>query len=81
MFKNNFGIISRNVRFRIFSCLTLMVIFLILSVSFIIITQRIGYNSATERLEILSENMKLRLATIVTSEIALVKKMAKASSI
>ena len=71
-----FGNQSRNFRFRVFSCLTLVVIFFLLSASFIITTNRAGYNSVTEKLASTSENMKLRLATIVTSEIALARKMA-----
>ncbi len=67
---------SRIIRFRIFSCLTLLILLLLLSVTFILMTQRFGYNSVEEKLEITSENMKLRLATIVNSEIALVRKMA-----
>ena len=67
---------STVIRFRVFSCFTLMIIILLLSITFILTTQRFGYNSVSDKLEITSENMRLRLATVVNSEIALAKKMA-----
>ncbi|MCL2021122.1 MAG: ATP-binding protein [Betaproteobacteria bacterium] len=76
MFNKFFSDKPRIFRFRIFSCLTLLVIFLLLLVAFVLTTQRYGYNSISDKLAITSENMRLRLATAVNSEIALAKKMS-----
>jgi methyl-accepting chemotaxis protein len=67
---------STIIRFRIFSGLTLAVIFLLLSVTFIFATQRFGYKSVAGRLAVTSESLRLRLAAVVNSEIALTRKMA-----
>ena len=69
------------IRFRIFSCLTLASITLLLLVAFVVTTQRFGYNAVADRLAITSENMRLRLATVVNSELALAKKMADCPAI
>ncbi|MCL2075899.1 MAG: ATP-binding protein [Betaproteobacteria bacterium] len=63
-------------RFRVFSCITLLVIFALLLVAFVLTMERYGYSSVSDKLAITSENMRLRLATVVNSEIALAKKMA-----
>jgi len=76
MIQNFFNKKSTIIRFRIFSCLTLVTIALILLVAFVLTTQRLGYNSVSNKLAIISENMRLRLATVVNSEITLVKKMS-----
>ena len=67
---------STIIRFRIFSCLTLLCISLLLSFAFVFITREFGQNAVADKLAITSENARLRLATVVNSEIALVKKMA-----
>ena len=67
---------STSTRFKVFSCLTLLIIFLLISVTFILATRKFGYNAVSDKLIIASESMKLRLATAVNSEIALVKKMS-----
>ena len=76
MFRKLFSSESSVTRFRIFSCLTLVIIFLLLSVAFIFITQRFGYNAVADRLAGAADNMRLHLAVIVNSEIALARKMA-----
>jgi len=63
-------------RFRAFSGLTLLVIFLLLSLAFALATRKFGYGGLADQLVITSDNMRLRLATIVNSEIALARKMA-----
>ena len=67
---------STIIRFRIFSCITLVIISVLLLVAFIITTQRHGNRSVTDKLTVVSEKTRLQLATLVNSEIALTRKMA-----
>gem|GEM_PF-3742686 len=67
---------STIIRFRIFSCITLIVISLFLLISFIVTTQRFGHKSVSDKLAVTSEKMRLQLARVVNSEIALTLKMA-----
>jgi len=71
-----FDNISTTLRFRIFSCITLLGIALLLAIAFIVITQKFGYLLVSDQLAIASEDVRLRLATTVNSEIALAKKMS-----
>ena len=72
LFSNTSGIL----RFKIFSAITLIIIGLLLSGTFILVTQRLGYNAVADTLAATARNTKLLLATVVNSEIALAKKMA-----
>ncbi|MCL2075901.1 MAG: ATP-binding protein [Betaproteobacteria bacterium] len=76
MFDNFFSDKPRIFRFRVFSCLTLLVIFALLMVAFVLTTERYGHSLVSDKLAITSKNMKLSLATLVNSEIALARKMA-----
>ena len=76
MIVNYFNNKSTNIRFQLFSGITLAAIFLLLLITFVLVTRRVGYDSVSHKLEAASEGMRLRLATIVNSEIALAKKMS-----
>jgi signal transduction histidine kinase/HPt (histidine-containing phosphotransfer) domain-containing protein/FixJ family two-component response regulator len=67
---------STTKRFKIFSCLTLAGIFLLLLLAFVFATQRFGHDSVANKLAATSEKMLLHLATLVNGEIALAKKMS-----
>ena len=69
------------VRFKVFSVSTLVIIFFVLSVTFIFVTKRFGYKAAEDKLTSAAENIKLHLATVVNSEIALARKMADSPAI
>ncbi|MCL2075898.1 MAG: ATP-binding protein [Betaproteobacteria bacterium] len=76
MFNKFFSAQSATIRFRVFSCITLLVIFALLLVAFALATGRYGYNSVSDKLAITSENTRLRLETVVSGDIALAKKMS-----
>ncbi|MDR3279047.1 MAG: response regulator, partial [Synergistaceae bacterium] len=61
---------------RIFSCVLLFVIFPLVSAAFFFSMSEIGRVSLADKLSLISENMKLRLATEVNSELALALMMA-----
>jgi len=63
-------------RFRIFSCITLVIISLFLLITFVLTTKRFGHKSVSDKLSVTSEKMRLHLAGVVNSEIALTKKMS-----
>ncbi|MDR1686041.1 MAG: hypothetical protein LBR82_06335, partial [Desulfovibrio sp.] len=63
-------------KFRIFSCVLLLVVFLSGSAAFFLSMRQIGYASLQDNLSLVAETMRLRLATVVNSELALVCKMA-----
>jgi signal transduction histidine kinase/FixJ family two-component response regulator/HPt (histidine-containing phosphotransfer) domain-containing protein len=67
---------STTKQFKIFSCLTLAGIFLLLTLVFVYTTKRFGHDSVSSKLTATSENMRLHLATLVNGEIALAKKMS-----
>jgi signal transduction histidine kinase/FixJ family two-component response regulator len=68
------GSIKRN--FKIFSCAVFLVILLGSSVAFFFLSRQIGYNLVKDKLSLAAETIRLRLATEVNSELALVFKMA-----
>jgi CheY-like chemotaxis protein len=71
--------IKRN--FRIFSGLIFCFIVLIGTVAFIFSTRQIGYLSVEDKLSLLAETTRLRLATAVNSELALALEMADSPAI
>ncbi|MDR1396960.1 MAG: response regulator [Desulfarculales bacterium] len=66
--------IKRN--FRIFSYIVFIFILIGLGVAFFFISRQISYNTIQDKLALTSETIRLRLATAVNSELALVFKMA-----
>jgi signal transduction histidine kinase/CheY-like chemotaxis protein len=63
-------------KFRLFSCTLLIIVFLLGTVAFFFSMRQIGYVSLQDNLSLIAETMRLRLATAVNSELALVCKMA-----
>jgi signal transduction histidine kinase/CheY-like chemotaxis protein len=63
-------------KFRIFSCILLLCVFLLGTGAFFLSMRQIGYVSLQDNLSLVAETMRLRLATAVNSELALVCKMA-----
>ena len=65
-----------NKTFMIFSCILFLIIFLVAAVAYTISARQINRSFIEQQLAIASETMRLRLATTVNSELALVLKMA-----
>jgi signal transduction histidine kinase/CheY-like chemotaxis protein/HPt (histidine-containing phosphotransfer) domain-containing protein len=63
-------------KIRIFSCILLLVMFIFVSAAFFFSMSEIGRVSIADKLSLISENMKLRLATEVNSELSLAVMMA-----
>ena len=72
--KKNIFLVDKT--FLIFSCIFFLIIFLIAIVAYTISARQINLSYIEQQLAIASETMRLRLATTVTSELALVMKMA-----
>ena len=72
---------SGTARFRIFSVVTLAVTALLLFGTFVLVTQRLGYTSVKSELTAAANNMKSHLQILVSSEIALAKRLADSPAI
>ena len=70
-----------NKAFIVFSCVLFLVISLAAIVTYIISTRQINHSYVEQQLTISSETLRLRLATTVNSELALVLKMADTPAI
>jgi signal transduction histidine kinase/DNA-binding response OmpR family regulator len=73
---NIFIDVPLNVKFRFFSYFLLLFVFTVGTITFFFTIHKNGFNALRDNLTIILETTKLRLATTVNSELALVCKMA-----
>ncbi|MDR1871556.1 MAG: response regulator [Deltaproteobacteria bacterium] len=67
---------SVKTKFRVFSCVLLLGVFVFGLGAFFVSVRKLGYVSLQDNLSLVAETMRLKLATEVNSELALVSKMA-----